>query len=328
MKRISTYRELSSPWKMILSIGLSLGCLLSIGWTAGPSDGSDSAVKRFYYSDQDYLSYETLGDGSVPLLFIHGFGTSARTWDKVLQYLDLEGFRCYLVNLKGCGGSSTPHDDAYSILDQARILMRFAGEVIREDPVLVGHSMGAGIALVLATLASTDQTLGIRSLVLLSPAAFSDDSPSYVELLRRPFLGWLLVHSLRPETLVRVTFRDVFHDDDRLSQQLIDAYTSAMVASDYRYSLRATARNILPASFESIIQQYRLIDARCLTIWGSSDEIVGLDGKERLETLLPNITTAVFADCGHNPQDELPEETARLIRIFLNEEKEIESCGS
>ena len=60
---------------------------------------------RFYYSEKDFLNYETAGGGPVPVIFLHGFGASLHVWDGVVRYMPKDRFTIYLLDLKilGCG---------------------------------------------------------------------------------------------------------------------------------------------------------------------------------------------------------------------------------
>ena len=91
------------------------------------------------------------GEGD-PIVFIHGMGTSAETWDAVMDEL-ADRFTVVAIDLLGHGGSPVPDDpDEYSrdgTLDDLDVLL---GELTTELPgaapaVLVGHSLGGYLAL-------------------------------------------------------------------------------------------------------------------------------------------------------------------------------------
>ena len=54
-----------------------------------------------------------------------------------------------------------------------------------------------------------------------------------------------------------------------------------------------------------------------LLLWGRQDRIVPLDQGERLEKAVPGARLVVIEGCGHNPQEEKPLETFRIIDRFV-----------
>jgi 2-succinyl-6-hydroxy-2,4-cyclohexadiene-1-carboxylate synthase len=78
------------------------------------------------------------GTGSVPLVFLHGFTQTRRSWLPVIDRLERRR-SCTLVDAPGHGGS---HDGARSLWECADDISAAAG-----PGVLVGYSMGARMAL-------------------------------------------------------------------------------------------------------------------------------------------------------------------------------------
>ena len=61
------------------------------------------------------------------------------------------------------------------------------------------------------------------------------------------------------------------------------------------------------------------IQVDTLIIWGRDDAWIPLEDGFKFKEALPNATLEVIPFCGHIPQEEKPEETARLILEFLSE---------
>jgi pimeloyl-ACP methyl ester carboxylesterase len=91
------------------------------------------------------IHYEALGRGS-PLIFLHGWFGSWRYWWGSMQALSTH-FRTFAVDLWGFGDSSkTP--DRYSLDGNVLLLDQFISRLGISGPVmLVGHSLGAAVAL-------------------------------------------------------------------------------------------------------------------------------------------------------------------------------------
>lgn len=73
------------------------------------------------------------------ILLLHGLGSNARYWDRVAEHL--RGQRLVALDL-------TPGDPERARMDHVlETVIRAAGQLLVERPVVVGHSWGAGLGL-------------------------------------------------------------------------------------------------------------------------------------------------------------------------------------
>lgn len=80
------------------------------------------------------------------VLFLHGGGLTAHTWDLVC--LALRGrYRCVALDLRGHGDSDWPSDADYRLEALADDIEAVLGQLGGPAPVLIGHSMGGQAAL-------------------------------------------------------------------------------------------------------------------------------------------------------------------------------------
>ncbi|MCE7929496.1 MAG: alpha/beta fold hydrolase [Chloroflexi bacterium CFX7] len=86
------------------------------------------------------------GNEGPPLLFIHGSFGHARVWDFVVSHLPRQR-RAVAMDLPGHGESShAPSEERYAferLVEDIRAVVEFLGET----PVLAGHSVGSGLAM-------------------------------------------------------------------------------------------------------------------------------------------------------------------------------------
>lgn len=118
------------------------------------------------------------------ILFVHGSGCDHSVWSLQSRYFAFHGYNLYAVNLpahgvgaKVSGGAALP-----SIEDMGAWLIDFMDAVGIERTTLVGHSMGALIALEAAALAGER----IDHLILMGATA---KMPVHPELLRASAAG-------------------------------------------------------------------------------------------------------------------------------------------
>lgn len=80
-----------------------------------------------------------------PVVLIHGMASDGDTWDRAVGPLSEHGLRVFTVDLLGHGRSDKP-DRPYDLDDYAGQLDEFFGAAGLESATLVGHSLGAAIA--------------------------------------------------------------------------------------------------------------------------------------------------------------------------------------
>src|SRR4051794_15737217 len=91
------------------------------------------------------LAYELSGRG-VPVVLLHGLTFDRRTWDPIVDRL-VGDVLCIAVDLPGHGQSG---GSAMPLNGLAALLRRHLDDLGVDRPVVVGHSMSGGLALVYA----------------------------------------------------------------------------------------------------------------------------------------------------------------------------------
>jgi pimeloyl-ACP methyl ester carboxylesterase len=116
------------------------------------------------------------------VLLIHGQPGSSLIWTHVLPLLRGYGLHTLAVDRPGYGQSGGEALDQFA---NAAALSRLLDEQQRSPAVIVGHSLGAGIALALAATAPRH----VRALVLVAPAAGPQSISLTDRVLAAPILG-------------------------------------------------------------------------------------------------------------------------------------------
>ncbi len=110
------------------------------------------------------LAYADTGGHGPALVFLHYWGGSARTWDRVIARLAPDR-RCIALDQRGWGGS-TARDGRYDLGAMADDLSALVAARDVGPFVLVGHSMGGKVA----QIAAGRGVPGLRALLLVAPA--------------------------------------------------------------------------------------------------------------------------------------------------------------
>ena len=92
------------------------------------------------------------------------------------------------------------------------------------------------------------------------------------------------------------------------------------MASSYRrvekHALLETGKQIIPPNIDELTARYQAINVPTLIIWGKQDKIINPIVGDLLDQAIPNSTLKWIDQCGHVPQEEMPEATV-LVLDFL-----------
>lgn len=265
---------------------------------------------------QIHVHEEGSPTGKVALL-IHGWGSS---WYAVSPLLPLlrQRYRCLAVDLPGYGAS--PHGPSRTtIAGYADLLTTLIGEITTQPVVLVGHSMGGMISLMIAL----KHPELVERMVLLCPT-ISGHLSLLINLTLFPFV----VLERFPLTNVIVgVFEPLVGITDRLLRAPLFADRTDISNEDYERIKADTRRRdqgrIRAECFRAMREndlrgKLGPIDIPSLVIWGMEDNTVPLRDASVVAREWPQADLRVIPNAGHWPQFETPEITGRYVRAFLS----------
>ena len=90
---------------------------------------------------------EKEGNASKTILFIPGFASSGEVYDETVEKLKDE-YTCYQLTMPGFAGVKSQKEASFELWKEQ--LASFIQQENIEKPILVGHSMGGGLAMALA----------------------------------------------------------------------------------------------------------------------------------------------------------------------------------
>lgn len=189
--------------------------LLSLGWL--------SIAAQADTFESEYLSVQSEGSGPDVIL-IHGFACSPEVWADLKNAIGAD-YRLHTVALAGLAGEPAPASAPDSYLTTLRDeLCRYIEIKELQRPVLIGHSMGGLIALLVASLDSAEpgKVIAVDALPFISlifnPFATSELMQPLAKMLEEQLMR---LGDLQFETLVSSFISMMTQSDDK-RQQLIE----------------------------------------------------------------------------------------------------------
>ena len=258
------------------------------------------------------LALDDLGAGE-PLVLVHGIATDRSIWDLVAEPLSRER-RVIMLDVPGFG-ESEPAGEEFDLREVAdRIVAGLARQGVPVPFDLVGHSLGGGIAIVLA--AAHPQL--VRRLVLVAPAGLR---PLPVAISTLLAVGADAVLAARRgaapladtwwgrRLLLALTAADPAELPPTLARQMIEASAAA------RRTAPALA-TITSADLRLTLAQTRMPLG---VIWGESDRTVPIRALDDLLHARPDACTIRIAGAGHVPMVERSAEFADALRRLIQD---------
>ena len=287
---------------------------------------------RLALADQVEMAYiDNGGRGDQPpLVLLHGIFDNKATWFRLAARLP--GHRIIAPDLIGHGHSSKPTfathlaPERYSPDMQASYLASFIAALDLDDVILVGNSLGGGLALRLY-LDFPALAAKVRGLVLIDAAGYPHQLPVHVRSLGS-YPGKLLTYApiltlARTCGLLRLatwrTFRRCFHDRSKIPPELATVAHAALETPNAAYAYHYSARNLIPPDIATFHQRFGDITCPTLVLWGQQDRILPVRSAQIFAAALPCADLHVFPNCGHAPHLEYPDETADYIEQWIEE---------
>jgi len=254
-----------------------------------------------------------------PLLLMHGLGATKASWLTVLPQL-ASRYRVMVIDLPGFGRSSKPigrYDAAWF----SGHVCHFLDAMSVERCHVAGNSMGGKIAMELAML-DPDR---VTDVMCLCPASAFSDRPMLrlVQLLRPEFgvaLGFV------PRSRVRKTIESLFSNAGVLDgvwiEAAIDDFTRVWRNPKARGAFFAAARAMYledPHGEAGFFTRLELMEIPSLFVYGEQDGIITHHFGRKVQSTLPDAEVHVWQDCGHVPQIEHPERTAKVMLDFMSQ---------
>ncbi|MCP4756781.1 MAG: alpha/beta hydrolase [Proteobacteria bacterium] len=226
----------------------------------------------------------------MKLIFIHGSGGCGESWRFQVEHFD----GSEAVNLPG-------HPDGElcpTIEEYVQWLRGYIQERDYRDVVLVGHSLGGGIALQYALSHADD----LKGVVLVGSGARLRVHPSFLEALEK---------ALGDPKLLESTFAT--------SYDLIEPELAEVIKRRAAENGPASFLNDLKAcdSFD-VMDRIDSLKIPILALCGEQDVMTPPKYTRFLADRLPNVKAVVIPGGTHFVYAEKPEETNRAIEGFLN----------
>ena len=236
--------------------------------------------------DDKIVHYEVLGRGK-PIIFLHGWVGSWRYWIPTMQAASTT-YRAYALDLWGFG-ETAKEEKFYPLEQQTDLLNRFMNEMGIGKVALVGHGLGAVVALLYAA----KQTFVVdRAMVIGLPVRQNNLSGTF---------WYNFSHGISQPSI-------------ESDPNILDAARSEAPKTDEA----AIKKSIEDIKFINLLEISKQITTASLLVHGLKDPVIetpNLDSNGDLPNMAHHI---VFDELGHFPMLDQPSNLQRLMNDFLD----------
>jgi len=270
------------------------------------------------------VHYKTAGDPNADLSFvlIHGFGASTYTWHELMPELAELGF-VVAFDRPAFGFTERPLQDdwsenPYGNEAQRELSLKLMDTLGIDKAILVGHSSGSALALDLAL----EHNERVSGLVLLDATIYDGGGvpPALRFILHSPQMnriGPLLMRQFDKKP-GREFLENAWSNPDLIGEDTFEAYQKPRQINDWDKALwefSKASRN------PNLTDRLANISQASLILTGADDQLVPEQFSEQLSNDLNNADFASFANCGHMPQEECPQDVMQSLNEWLERQE-------
>ena len=261
---------------------------------------------RFHYLDWG-------GDGH-PIVFLHGGGLNAHTWD-IVGVMLRDRYRCIALDQRGHGDSEWSPANDYGVDTQVQDVEGFIEALKLQNPVLVGQSMGGLNSMAYAVRHSAR----LKGLVVVDvgPEIEAAGTQRIREFASTPELGSLeefleraiKFNPLRDRAVLR---RSLFYNLRQLPSGKF------ALKHDQRRASEDVSR-ISAAQRERLNSEVTKISCPTLIVRGALSDVLSDRGAENFARALPRARWVKVEKAGHNVQGDNPGGLLEALNPFFKE---------
>lgn len=288
----------------------------------GLEQGDVAVRDRRVMVDGMSIQYLEAGTGT-PLLLLHGYEQSATSWRWVIPVL-ARTHRVLALSLPGHGDSAPAVGGYAPGRDLAPFVADFL-DILDVGPLdVVGNSVGGAVALRLA-LADPDR---VRTLTLVDSAGLGREVHPLLALDTLPIVGELaILLSRMPGGHVQRTSMSaamLFAQPWRVPAEFFTEQHAVARRPGHLEASTAMARALFDATGqrEVLLDRLHTLTMPTLVVWGERDYVLPACHARVAVDRLRHGRLSLFADCGHLPHVERPDQFAAVLIEWLTEHQD------
>jgi pimeloyl-ACP methyl ester carboxylesterase len=249
------------------------------------------------------LRYVEQGNStSLPLILLHGYADSWRSFERVLPHLP-KSIRAFALTQRGHGDASRPAT-GYRSRDFVTDLAEFMDALDLETAVIAGGSSGG----IIARRFAVDYPNRTSGLILVGSPLTLQDKPGILDI-------WNSTISKLKDPIDPSFVREFVKST--LAQPVPQAFLKTMIKENLKVPARVWRATLKGLLEDDSSEELNKIETPTLIIWGDKDAVIPRSEQETLQELIAGSRLVVYPGAGHALYWEEPAHFASDIVAFI-----------
>ena len=246
--------------------------------------------------------------GGKKVLFIHGTGSSSHTWSNTVEFL-VDQFEILLIDLPGHGFSKLPAPNESSLQSVVNGSMELIKKISFVPDLIVGHSAGAAIAVLLTEQIETKNgTICINAAFGEFPGIAGVMFPIFAKIIAvlpysSDILAGLSRNNERTEKLIANT-------GSKITNDRLDYYKILFSKPDH---VKGTLKLMAEWDLSEFLKHLKNLDANINFLVGTLDKTVPISVSKKWSQILTKSNYKEIQGAGHLVHEEMPHEVSQSI---------------
>lgn len=298
--RLSSFR-FAAP---LLTLALLPGCTRGSAEGA-PGTASAPQVATAVLPNGLRLEYLEQGDPTgVPVILLHGYTDSRRSWERILPMLP-NSLRVFALTQRGHGESDKPAT-GYAPADFAGDVIQFMDLLGVRQAVIVGHSMGS----IVGRRIALDYPERVRGLVLEGAFATLKGNQIMEDF-------WKQAIEPLPDSVPHQFVLDF--QRSTLARPVPDWFFDLVVGESRKAPIQVWKGVIGQLVQTDFLAETAQIQTPTLILWGDRDAFAPLAEQKLLQSTIPGSRLVIYTGTGHGMHWEEPERFVDDLVKFVAE---------
>lgn len=251
------------------------------------------------------LSYDDLGEGRIPIIFLHGFPFDKTMWAGQLDYLKMT-YRLIALDIRGFGKSTDEHTPL-NISLFADDLIEFMNKLDIEKAIVCGLSMGGYIIL----NAAKRYPERFEALILSDTQCIADTP----EVKEKRLNDITEIEEKGAANFNERFIKSVFYKDSLIQKkEVVEDLKKVVLANSDRIIMQGLLALAVRTETCSTLDKIKI---PTLIICGREDAVTPLDKSEYLKQHIQGSILKVIDDAGHVSNLEQPDKFNECLSEFL-----------
>jgi len=246
--------------------------------------------------DDFNIYYEKYGNSQNNIIILPGWGDTRSTFNTLIETVKTH-FTVYIIDYPGFGNSSFPNRDL-SIYDYANLIRDFITINNIENPILICHSFGGRLGIILTGL----YKMRIKKMILIDSAGIKPKKKLKLKCKQMLYKVLKKIGCVFPKRLKSIYLN-----------KLINIFGS----TDFKNLNQNIRTTFIKVINEDLTKYLKEINTSTLLIWGQYDKDTPLNDGKVMNLKIKDSGLVIIPNSGHFPYLEYPYYINKIILEFL-----------